>query len=160
VLAFALPWGAFAVCGRPALAWLARGSPAGAAVLAASVRFMSLLAVFFVFDFAINFLSALLRAAQEQASLLKATARATARSSILVVAGTPPDAGWLMGTFITAQAAWAVLLLGRVVSRWPRPAPKPGPAAPAPWYPGRRSALSAATATSPRPRAMAPYTLR
>src|SRR5262249_47546445 len=114
-LAFVLPWGAYAAYGKPTLVWLVEGSPAGGAVLAASVRFMRLLAVFFVFDYAINFLSALLRAAQEQAYLLKATAAVTACFSILVLAGTPPDAGWLMGTFITAQAAWAVLLLGRVV---------------------------------------------
>src|SRR6476620_8547346 len=67
VLAFALPWGVYAAYGRPTLAWLVEGSPGGVAVLAASLHFMSLLAIFFVFDFAINFLSALLRAAREQA---------------------------------------------------------------------------------------------
>src|SRR5262249_788076 len=46
VLAFALPWGAFAAYGGPTLAWLVGGSPTGEAVLAASVRFMHLLAVF------------------------------------------------------------------------------------------------------------------
>jgi Na+-driven multidrug efflux pump len=50
VLAFALPWGAFAACGRPVLALLVGGSPTGGAMLAASVRLMGLLAVFFVFD--------------------------------------------------------------------------------------------------------------
>src|SRR5262249_62066923 len=53
VLAFILPWGAFATCGRPALAWLAGASPSSGAILTASVRLMSLLAVLFVFDFAI-----------------------------------------------------------------------------------------------------------
>src|SRR5262249_25332797 len=57
VLAF-LPWGAFAACGEPILTWLVRGSPAGAAVLDASARLMGWLAIFFVFDFSINFLSA------------------------------------------------------------------------------------------------------
>jgi Na+-driven multidrug efflux pump len=120
VLAIALPWGAYAACGRPALAWLVEGSPAGGAVLDASVRFMGLLAVFFVFDFAINFLSALLRAAKEQAYLLAVTAAATAGFGLLLIAlPPPPEATWLMAAFITAQAAWALLLLLRVVSRWP-----------------------------------------
>jgi Na+-driven multidrug efflux pump len=115
VLAFALPWGAFAAWGRPALAWLIGGSPTGGAVLAASVRLMGLLAVFFVFDFAINFLSALLKAAREQAYLLKATVAAATGFGLLVVAlPARPDGACLMGTFIVAQAAWAVLLLIRV----------------------------------------------
>src|SRR5262249_60733956 len=40
VLAFALPWGAFVVCGRPALAWLIGSSPSGEAILTASMRLM------------------------------------------------------------------------------------------------------------------------
>src|SRR5215212_2065680 len=80
---------------------------------------MSLLAIFFVFDFAINFLSALLRAAREQAYLLKVTAAAATGFGLLVVALPPLDGAWLMGAFITAQAARAVLLLIRIVSRWP-----------------------------------------
>jgi Na+-driven multidrug efflux pump len=131
VPAFALPWGVYAACGRPALAWLVEGGPAGEAVLAASLRFMSLLAVFFVFDFAINFLSALLRAAGEQAYLLEVTAAVAAGFGLLVVALPPPlDGAWLMAAFIAAQAAWAVLLLVRVVRRWPGTALKapPGPA--------------------------------
>jgi Na+-driven multidrug efflux pump len=127
VLAVALPWGAYAAYGRSALAWLVEGSPAGAAVLAASVRFMGLLAVFFVFDFAINFLSALLRAAKEQAYLLEVTVGAAAGFGLLLMAlPSRPDAALLMGAFITAQAAWAVLLLSRVVSRWPGAAVKTG----------------------------------
>jgi Na+-driven multidrug efflux pump len=118
-LAFALPWGAYAAFGGPTLAWLVEGSPAGAAVLAASASFMGWLAVFFVFDFAINFLSALLKAAKEQVYLLKATVAAAAGFVLLVALPLPAGDAWLMGTFIAAQAAWAVLLLGRVVSRWP-----------------------------------------
>jgi len=120
VLAFALPWGAYALCGRQTLAWLVGDSPASEAVLAASVRFMGLLAIFFVFDFAINFLSALLRAAEEQVYLLKVTAAVAAGFGILVVLlPLPRNGACLMGTFILAQAAWAVLLLVRVVIRWP-----------------------------------------
>jgi hypothetical protein len=84
-----------------------------------------------VFDFAINFLSALLRAVKEQAYLLKTTAAAAAGFGLLLLALPPrPDDVSLMGTFIAAQAAWAVLLLIRVVSRWPRAVGKPHPAAP------------------------------
>jgi hypothetical protein len=120
VLAFTLPWGAFAACGGPTFAWLVGDGPAGGAVLAASGRFMGWLAVFFVFDFAINFLSALLRAAQEQAYLLKATAAAAVGFGLLLLALPPrPDGACLLGTFIIAQAAWAVFLLLRVTSRWP-----------------------------------------
>jgi Na+-driven multidrug efflux pump len=123
VLAVVLPWGAFAVCGGPILAWLVRGSPASSAVLDASVRLMGWLALFFVFDFAINFLSALLRAAKDQAYLLKTTAAAAAGFGLLLLVLPPgPDCAVLMGAFIAAQAAWAVLLLLRVVSRWPAPA--------------------------------------
>jgi Na+-driven multidrug efflux pump len=118
-LAFAVPWGVYAAYGRPTLAWLVEGSPEGGAVLAASRRFMSLLAIFFVFDFAINFLSALLRAAREQAYLLEVTAAAAAGFGLLVVALPPLDGEWLMALFITAQAAWAVLLLVGIVRRWP-----------------------------------------
>jgi Na+-driven multidrug efflux pump len=131
VLAFALPWGAYAACGRQALAWLLGGGPAGQAVLAASVHFMGLLAVFFVLDFAINFLSALLRAAREQVYLLKVTAAAAAGFGLLLMAlpctrfcsaqnaGREPDGTWLLEAFITAQAGWAGLLLLGVVRRWP-----------------------------------------
>jgi Na+-driven multidrug efflux pump len=116
----ALPWGAYALCGRQTLAWLVGDRPESQAVLAASERFMGLLAIFFVFDFAINFLSALLRAAEEQVFLLKVTAATAAGFGILVIAlPLPPDGACLMGTFILAQAAWAVLLLVRVVKRWP-----------------------------------------
>jgi Na+-driven multidrug efflux pump len=120
VLAFALPWGAFAVCGRPTLAWLIGGCPSGGAILTASVRLMGLLAVFFVFDFAINFLSALLRAAKEQAYLLKATlAVACGFGVLLLFLPSRADGICQMGTFIVVQAVWAVLLLLRVASRWP-----------------------------------------
>jgi Na+-driven multidrug efflux pump len=128
-LAFALPWGAFAACGRPALAWLAGAGPTGGAVLAASTRLMGLLAVFFVFDFAINFLSALLRAVQEQTYLLKATAAAAAGFGLLLFALPPrPGAACLMAAFIAAQAAWAVLLFIRVAARWREAAVRPNPA--------------------------------
>jgi Na+-driven multidrug efflux pump len=134
VLAVVLPWGAFAGCGGPILAWLVRGTPAGDAVLAASVRLMGWLAVFFVFDFAINFLSALLRAAKEQAYLLKATAAAAAGFGLLLLAlPTEPDCAGFMAAFIAAQAAWALLLLLRVASRWPGAAGKPGRAGRAMW---------------------------
>lgn len=119
VLAFALPWGAYALFGGPALAWLVQGRSASSAVLATFANFMRLLAVFFVFDFAINFLSALLRAAKEQAYLLKVTMTATAVFGLLITLPLPTGDGWLLGTFVVAQAAWAVLLLGKVVSRWP-----------------------------------------
>jgi Na+-driven multidrug efflux pump len=127
VLAFALPWGTFLACGRPTLAWLVGGSPAGGTVLAASVQLMGLLAVFFVFDFAINFLSALLRAANEQAYLLKSTVAAAAGFGLLLLAlPSRPGGASLMGAFITAQGAWAVLLLIRVAGRWPRAAASSG----------------------------------
>jgi Na+-driven multidrug efflux pump len=133
VLAFVCPWGAFAACGAPALARLVGGGPAGDAVLAASSRFMSLLAVFFVFDFAINFLSALLRAAKEHIYLLKATAAAAAGFGLLVIFLPPrPDGVTLMGAFIAAQAAWSALLLARVVGRWPGMIAKPHLAGPWP----------------------------
>jgi Na+-driven multidrug efflux pump len=119
VFAFALPWGACAAYGEALLGWLVESTPAGEAMLAASLRFLGLLAVFFLFDFAINFLSALLRAAKEQAYLLKVTAAVTAGFGLLLVTLPQPDGAWLMGTFISAQAAWAGLLLTRVVSRWP-----------------------------------------
>jgi Na+-driven multidrug efflux pump len=144
VLAFALPWGAFIACGRQTLAWAVAGNPAGGAVLAASLRFMALLAVFFVFDSAINFLSALLTAAEEQAYLLKATAAAAAGFGLLLLALPARPAGaCLMGTFITAQAAWAVLLLIRVRRRWPG-----GVGRSAPEAPGRRDTLVRSQATS------------
>src|SRR5262249_1800144 len=120
VLAFALPWGAFAVCGRPALAWLIGGSPSSGPILTASLRLMGLLAIFFVFDFAINFLSSLLRAAKEQAYLLKATvAVACVFGGLLLVLPSRVDGIFQMASFIAVQALWAVLLLLRVVGRWP-----------------------------------------
>jgi hypothetical protein len=95
---------------------------------------MGWLAVFFVFDFAINFLSALLRAAKEQAYLLKATAAAAAIFGLLLLAlPSRPDCADLMGAFIAAQAAWAVLLLLRVVRCWPGAAPE-SPATRAPRF--------------------------
>jgi Na+-driven multidrug efflux pump len=137
VLAFALPWGLFAACGGPTLAWLVGGGPTGGAVLAASGRFMALLAVFFVFDFAINFLSALLKAAKEQGYLLMATAAAAAGFGLLVLALPPrPDPLCLMGTFIAAQAVWAVSLLLRVARRWRGAAAESGPAPLNPRRPG------------------------
>jgi Na+-driven multidrug efflux pump len=126
-LAIVLPWSAFAACGGPILAWLVRGTPAGDAVLAASVCLMGWLAVFFVFDFAINFLSALLRAAKEQVYLLKTTAAAAAGFGLLLLVLPPrPDCAGIMGAFIAAQAAWALLLLLRVARRWPGAAGKSG----------------------------------
>jgi Na+-driven multidrug efflux pump len=119
VLAFVLPWGVYAAWGRPTLAWLVEGNPAGPALLAALLHFMSWLAVFFVFDFAINFLSALLRAMKEEAYLLTATAAAAGGFGLLHLVLPPSDGAWLMGAFIAAQAAWGGLLLLRVVSRWP-----------------------------------------
>jgi Na+-driven multidrug efflux pump len=153
VLAFALPWGAFAVCGRPTLAWLVGGSPAGGAVLTASVQFMGLLAVFFVFDFAINFLSALLNAANEQAYLLMSTAAAAAGFGLLLLVLPPgPDGACLMGAFITAQAVWAVLLLIRVAGRLPRAAGRSDLGAPALGVRGSatRSAPAGTGAAGPR----------
>jgi Na+-driven multidrug efflux pump len=127
VLAFALPWGAFALCGRPTLAWLLGGSSDSGAMLAASMHLMGLLAVFFVFDFAINFLSALLKAAREESYLLKATVAAAFGFGVLVIIlpARTHDA-CLMEAFIVSQAAWMVLLLIRVVARWPGAAVKPG----------------------------------
>jgi O-antigen/teichoic acid export membrane protein len=90
---------------------------------------MGLLAVFFIFDFAINFLSALLRAVKEQAYLLKVTAAVAAGFGLLLIVLPSADGASLMGTFITAQAAWAVLLLTKVVGRWPGMAVKSRPAA-------------------------------
>jgi Na+-driven multidrug efflux pump len=119
VLAFALPWGLYAACGRPALAWLVEGNPAGPALLAAILHFMSWLAIFFVFDFAINFLSALLRAMKDEAYLLTATAAAAGGFGLLHLVLPQPDGALLMAAFIVAQAAWGGLLLIRVVSRWP-----------------------------------------
>src|SRR5262249_56623992 len=58
VLAFALPWGAFAACGRPTLAWLIGGSPAGVGLLAGSVQLMGWLAGLFLFDFSLHLLCA------------------------------------------------------------------------------------------------------
>jgi hypothetical protein len=89
---------------------------------------MGLLAVFFVFDFAINFLSALLRAVEEQSYLVKVTAAAAAGFGLLLVVlpGRPGAAG-LMAAFIAAQAAWVLLLLIRVAGRWPTLAAGPRP---------------------------------
>jgi Na+-driven multidrug efflux pump len=134
VLAVVLPWGAFVVCGGPILAWLARGTPTGHAVLAVAVRLMGWLAVFFVFDFAISFLSALLRAAKEQAYMLKATVVAATGFGLLLLALPPqPDCAGLMAAFIAAQAAWAMLLFLRVASRWPGARGKCGQAMHAMW---------------------------
>jgi Na+-driven multidrug efflux pump len=120
VLAFLLPWGAFAVCGRSALAWLIGASPEGEAILTASVGLMGLLAVFFVFDFAINFLSALLRASREQAYLLKTTVAIAAGFGVLLMVLPARTGGtYLIATFIAAQAVWAMLLFLRVASHWP-----------------------------------------
>jgi hypothetical protein len=149
VLAFALPWGAFAACGTRTLAWAVGDSPGSGAVLAASLRFMGLLAVFFLCDFAINFLSALLRAAKEQAYLLKATTAAAAGFGLLVLALPPrPDDACLMGTFISVQAALAGLLLLRVASRRPGAAVKSNPAVPGPLGPGG-AALRTPSGTTP-----------
>jgi Na+-driven multidrug efflux pump len=130
LLAFALPWGAFALFGTLTLAWVVGDTPGCSAVLAASLRFMGLLAVFFPFDFAINFLSALLRAAKEQAYLLRATTVAAAAFGLIVLAlPRQPNDACLMGTFITVQAVWAGLLFLRVANRWPGAAVGSGPAA-------------------------------
>jgi Na+-driven multidrug efflux pump len=127
VLGFALPWGAFVAYGKPILAWLVGSSPAGEEVLAASLHLMGLLAVFFLFDFAINFLSALLKAAKEHAYLLKATMAAACAFGLLLAAlPSPLDGACLMGAFIAAEAAWAMLLIVKVVTRFcstPRTAP-------------------------------------
>jgi Na+-driven multidrug efflux pump len=115
-LAFALPWGIYALIGRAVLPRLIESS----AVLAVAVRFMEALAIFFVVDFAINYLSALLRAAKEQVYLLKVTAAVAVGFAFLILAlPLPPDITYLMGAFITAQAVWALLLLVRVITRWP-----------------------------------------
>jgi Na+-driven multidrug efflux pump len=161
LLAFALPWGAFAVCGRPILTWLVGGGAAGGAVLAASERLMGLLAVFFVFDLAINFLSALLRAAKEQAYLLKATAAAAGFGLFLSALPLRPDDAGLMGTFIAGQAAWAVLLLYRVCRRWPGAVSKPGPAALGPWSLAGAARMGGPHKVRPRsePRPPAPVNL-
>jgi Na+-driven multidrug efflux pump len=120
VLAFLLPWGGFAICGRQALTWLIGGSPSGDAILISSLRLMGLLAVFFVFDFAINFLSALLRAAREQAYLLRtAVVIAGSFGVLLMVLPTCAEDICLIGAFIISQAIWAALLLLRVARRWP-----------------------------------------
>jgi Na+-driven multidrug efflux pump len=154
VLAFALPWGAFAVYGTPTLAWVVGDSPGSGAVLAASLRFMGLLAIFFLFDFAINFLSALLKAAKDQAYLLKATAAAAAGFGLVVLVLPPrPEDACLMGTFIIVQAAWAGLLLLRVASRWPGAVFKSNPAAPGPLGPGG-AALRAPSGTTPAARGL------
>jgi Na+-driven multidrug efflux pump len=137
LLAFALPWGTFATYGRPTLAWLVGDSTAGGAVRDASERLMVLLAVFFVFDFAINFLSALLRAVKEQAYLLKATAAAAGLGLLLAALPLRPDDVCLMGTFIAAQAAWAVLLLIWACARWPGAPGKPGRATLGQWLSAR-----------------------
>lgn len=120
MLAFLLPWGMFAVCGRSILAWLIGDNPNGDTILTASLRLMTLLAVFFVFDFAINFLSALLRAAKEQVYLLTTTVSVAGGFGILLVMLPAREDGiCLIGTFISVQAIWAALSLQRVASRWP-----------------------------------------
>jgi Na+-driven multidrug efflux pump len=119
-LAFVLPWGIYALYGRTALALLVDGSPTGSAVLAVSVRCMGSLAIFFVFDFAINYLSALLRAAKEQGFVLKVTVAVAAGFAFVMLAlPLPSDVAHLLGAFIVAQAIWALLLLVRVITRWP-----------------------------------------
>ncbi len=134
-LAFALPWGAYALYGEAALAWLVAGSPRGSAVHAVAVRFMGALAVFFVFDFAINYLSALLRAAQQQVYLLKATAAVAAGFGLVVLAVPLPDIAHVMGAFIAGQAVWALLLLVRVITIRPGTARWDPPITPFPWRP-------------------------
>jgi hypothetical protein len=163
VLAVVLPWGAFAVCGGTVLALLVRDSPDGGAVLAASVGLMGWLALFFVFDFAVNFLSALLKAAREQVYLLKATVAVAVGFGVLLLALPPPtDCAGLMGAFIAAQAAWAVLLLLRVVSRWPGAAPEmpvaPGPVS-APVFSGRRCSLDEEPVMNSQPPNLVPLPL-
>jgi Na+-driven multidrug efflux pump len=127
--ACALPWGAYALFGPATLGWLVEGSTTGTDVLLASLRCMRTLAIFFVFDFAINYLSALLRAAREQAYLLKVTAAVASGFALAGLAlPLPPDVAYLMGAFITAQAVWALLLLIRVITRWPGAARRDLPA--------------------------------
>jgi len=127
--AFALPWGAYLLCGRPVLAWLVEGSPAGSSVLMVSLQFMEWLTIFFVFDFAINYLSALLRAVNELGYLLKVTAGVAGGFALVNVAlSLPPDAAHLIGAIITAHAVWALLLLIRVLTRWPGTAKQDLPA--------------------------------
>jgi Na+-driven multidrug efflux pump len=137
LLAFALPWGTFALTGRHALAWLLGDGAADGAVLGASEHLMMLLAVFFVFDFAINFLSALLRAAGEQRYLFKATAAAAALSLPLLALSLRSDGAGVMGAFIAGQAAWALFLLIKVCRHWPRAGCTPGLATQAAWFPAR-----------------------
>jgi Na+-driven multidrug efflux pump len=120
VPALALPWGAYALYGRATLGWLVEGSPMGSAVLDVSMHFMEALAIFFVCDFAVNYLSALLRAAKQQAYMLKVTAAVAACFGLAtLVLPLPPDVASLMGAFIVAQAVWALLLLIRVIAHWP-----------------------------------------
>jgi Na+-driven multidrug efflux pump len=119
-LACALPWGVYALFGRTILAWLVEGCPTGNAVLIVSVHFMDALVIFFVFDFAINYLSGLLRAANEQAYLLKVTAVVACGFGLAnLTLQLPPNVTNLMGAFVTAQAVWAALLLIRVITCWP-----------------------------------------
>jgi Na+-driven multidrug efflux pump len=150
LLAFALPWGTFAICGKQTLTWLVGGSVAGGAMRDASERLMGLLAVFFVFDFGINFLSALLRAAKQHAYLLKATAAAAGLGLFLAALPLRPDDICLMGTFITAQAVWAALLLIRVCARWPGTTSKPGLATLGPWYLGKATRPAGEHTVKPR----------
>jgi hypothetical protein len=141
-LAFALPWGTYALFGRTFLPRLVESSPTGSAVLAVSVRFMDMLAIFFVFDFAINYLSALLRAAKEQVYLLKVTVAAAAGFGFLFLAlplPPDPDAAHLMGPFIMTQAVWALLLLVRVIARWPGISLRNVTTPAFPWLAGRRN---------------------
>jgi Na+-driven multidrug efflux pump len=159
--ALALPWVVYALCGRATLGWLVQGSPAGSAALIVSVRFMDSLAIFFVFDFAINYLSALLRAAKEQAYQLRVTASVAAGFGVVSLAlPLPPDVACLMGTFITAQAVWALLLLIRVITRWPATAPETVASASCRRRPGlaARTCLSRKTAGPPAAE-VAPWSL-
>ncbi|HEY7314350.1 MAG TPA: MATE family efflux transporter [Gemmataceae bacterium] len=119
MLAIILPWGLFLAYARPTFAWLVGSGPVGEEVLADCVRLMGLLAVFFVFDFAVNFLSALLKAVKEQGYLLKATTiAAVVFVVLLVVLPSPLDSAHLMAAFITTQAAWSLLLIFKVAHRW------------------------------------------
>jgi Na+-driven multidrug efflux pump len=127
--AFALPWGAYALIGPATLGWLVEGSTTGTEVLTLSLLCMRTLAIFFVVDFAVNYLSTLLRAAREQAYLLKATAVVASGFGLAnIVLPLPHDVAYLMGAFITAQAFWALLLLIRVIKRWPSGAGRDVPA--------------------------------
>jgi Na+-driven multidrug efflux pump len=118
--ALALPWGAYALYGRATLGRFVGGSPTASATLDISMQFMDALAIFFFCDFAINYLSALLRAAKEQAYLLKVTAAIAACFGLAtVLLPRSPHVAGLMGPFIAAQAVWALLLLIRVIRRWP-----------------------------------------